>query len=201
MAHASPCPSEKQRSFSLQLDSLVRIGASMQSPDQHLQGPQGRRQSPVEMVQQLLPPGLGQAVAQLDSSINPLQSNANAQAFLTELHAEWLRQSCGGGLEGKGGPALGGQAGSQLPGGYDFYLDSKFPGAGTWVRSVGGWVGGWVDGLITQPGFYWSSGSPPEPKCELAAVAWRVQLHPVRLPSTACSLTAPLCLPLPACFL
>ncbi|KAL4451964.1 hypothetical protein ABPG75_007626 [Micractinium tetrahymenae] len=116
-----------------QLDSLVRIGASMASPDQHLQGPGAgsRPQSPVQVVQQLLPPGWEQAVAQLDTSINPLCSNANAEAFLSELHAEWLCQSCGEGGASRG-QGQGQRAGSEPPG-YDFYLGSKFPGAGTWV--------------------------------------------------------------------
>ena len=114
-------------SVPLQLDSLVRIGASMQSPDRHLMG--SRHQSPVEVLQQLLPPGWEQAVGQWDSSVNPLQSNANAEAFLSELHAEMQRQ--GGSQPGGGGRGrqpshgegqrreAGGRAGSEPPAGRD----------------------------------------------------------------------------------
>lgn len=132
LSHLLDVPATSHPPLALQLDSLVRIGASMASPDQHLRGTAGgsRPQSPVEVVQQLLPPGWEQAVAQLDNSINPLRSNANAQAFLSELHAEWLRQSCGGG--GGQGQRAGGE-----PPGYDFYTGAKFPGAGTWVRWAG----------------------------------------------------------------
>lgn len=159
----------------------MRIGASMASPDQHLQGTGASRrpQSPVEVVQQLLPPGWEQAVARLDNSVNPLRSNANAQAFLSELHAEWLRQSCGGGGGGQGQ-----RAGSEAPG-YDFYLGAKFPGAGTWVR--------WVE--TESPGrqvpkvlMLWNgeAGKPPP----LSHRSWQIVARPPRVCVGPCSCNA-----------
>lgn len=157
-----------------QLDSLVRIGASQQSPDPHR-----CPLSSVEVLQQLLPPGWQAAVgAQWDSGINPLQSDADAELLLRELRAEWQRQGAGTAttrpasrpgsrrVSQDGRPPVaqsmaaavgqqerpteqgrgrGMRAGSEPPGLLQVPMfDGKVAGAGTWVRWVFGGGNLWV---------------------------------------------------------
>ena len=63
------------------MDSLVRIGASQQSPDPHRS-----RHVSVEAPHPALPQG-----PQWDSAINPLQSDADAERFVQQLRAEQQR--------------------------------------------------------------------------------------------------------------
>ena len=110
----------------MQLDSLVRIGASLQSPDPHaLGGGSAHHQlSPLEALQRMLEPtagweqqqeGLQQQQQLWDGGVNPLQS---AERLLAELQQEQEQ------AEQQQQQRLLQQGGGR----------GKVPGAGTWVR-------------------------------------------------------------------
>ena len=126
----------------------MRIGASQASPDPH------PPMSPVEVLQQLLPPGWQEAVQWEGGAVNPLQSNAEAERFLLELRAEMGRQQAAShdgtlgsmreqqeqwqaAVDATAAGGRGGRAGSEPPRRLDLhqlYAEGRVPGAGTWVR-------------------------------------------------------------------
>ena len=110
--------------------------------------------SPVEVLQQLLPPGWQEAVQWEGGAVNPLQSNAEAERFLLELRAEMGRQQAAShdgtlgsmreqqeqwqaAVDATAAGGRGGRAGSEPPRRLDLhqlYAEGRVPGAGTWVR-------------------------------------------------------------------
>lgn len=137
-----------------QMDSLVRIGASMQSPDPY---------AAAAVAAEMLLQHQQAAAGQWDSSANPLLSHTGSEKYLRELQVEMQRH----GPPGPGHASRPGSSRTSLEGGHEAHAageqalapdaaagggarklaaplplhqlyaeGSKYPGAGTWVRCV-----------------------------------------------------------------